>query len=123
VAEFRENSSQIVTRISAEGGRAIPMTFPPIVDQWHAWGNHQFYKDKNGLDRFLDLYRETTRQLAHARACPLVDIDSVLRKDMAQLGPESCILPDGVHLAAHGNECVARAVQSILLPEIEKHVL
>jgi lysophospholipase L1-like esterase len=74
------------------------------------------------LDKFLDLYRDATRQLAQARACPLVDIDGILRKEIARQGPESCILPDGVHLTARGNELVAQAVRRILLPEMEKHL-
>jgi lysophospholipase L1-like esterase len=123
LAEFRENMGRIITRVSEEaGGRAIPMTFPPIIDRWHVRGRHPFYSQTGGLDRYVELYREATRQLARARKCPLVDIDSALRNEMAQRGPESCILPDGVHLTTHGNECVALAVLHVLSPEIEKHL-
>ena len=119
--EFEENLDRIIQRVSDEaGGLAIPMTFPPIVDAWHASRHQPFYNAHGGMDRYQDLYREATRRVAHAHGLPLVDLDRMLRKEMGERGPASCILPDGVHLTVHGNACVARAVRDVLSPEIEK---
>ena len=45
-----------------------------------------------------------------------------IKTEIAQQGPESCILPDGVHLTARSNECVVLAVLQVLSPEIENHL-
>ncbi len=123
VAEFRQNLDLIMTRIAVEcGAVAIPMTFPPIIDSWTPHSHTPFYVQQGGPDKSQNLYREATRQLAIDHACSLVDIDSTLRKDIEQQGPGSCILPDGVHLTAHGNKLVATAVLIVLLPAIEKYL-
>jgi lysophospholipase L1-like esterase len=123
VEEFRRNMGRIMHLVAgAGGGRAIPMTFPPVIDRWHAWSDNPYYTQKGGLDKCQELYREATRQMARERGCPLVEVDGALRKEMAQRGTESCILPDGVHLTARGNECVALAVVDVLSPEVEKHL-
>jgi lysophospholipase L1-like esterase len=123
VPEFRKNLDLIMTRVAREcGAIAIPMTFPPIIDLWTPHSHTPFYVQQGGPDKSQNLYREATRQLALDRACLLVDIDSTLRKDIEQQGPGSCILPDGVHLTAHGNELVAAAVLNVLLPAIEKYL-
>ena len=120
VAEFRQNLELILTRVAEEcGAIAIPMTFPPIIDSCTPHSQTPFYVQQGGPDKSQNLYREATRQLALARTCPLVDIDSTLRQDIEQQGTGSCILPDGVHLTAHGNELVAAAVLNVLLPLIE----
>ncbi|MEI8314172.1 MAG: GDSL-type esterase/lipase family protein [Verrucomicrobiota bacterium] len=117
--EFIKNQNLIIARVAKEaGGRAIPLIFPPIIDRWHVYYNHPFTKQHGGQDRYQERYREATRQMARENNCPLIDIDGALRKEMAQHGPESCILPDGVHLTAHGNECVALAVLQALAPEV-----
>jgi lysophospholipase L1-like esterase len=123
VAEFIQNLNRIIARVSEEtGGLSIPMTFPPVIDRWHVYHDHPFFRQNGGQDGYQERYREATRQVAREHNLPLVDLDGALRKEIARQGPEPCILPDGVHLTAHGNERVSLAVLRVLAPEIEKRV-
>lgn len=123
VDEFIKNLSLIIARISTEaGGCPIPLIFPPIIDRWHCDYNHPVAQQNGGQDRHQEQYRAATRQVARDHRLPLADIDGALRTEIAQQGPESCILPDGVHLTARSNECVVLAVLQVLSPEIENHL-
>jgi lysophospholipase L1-like esterase len=117
LGEYRANLEAIRRRLTSEGRtRVVLVTFPPLVDAWHAWGNHEFYRPHGGLDRFVERYRTVTRTFARDYACPLADIDAVLRQAMARDGNGHHILPDGVHLTAAGNAVVAAEVLRALTP-------
>ena len=123
VEEFAKNLDTFRAEVGKRfGGTTILLTFPPIVDQWHAWREHEFFLSNGGLDACQESYREAPRKLAATRGMVLCDIDAALRKEMAARGPGECILPDGVHLTARGNECVAETVLKALTPEIEKYL-
>lgn len=119
--EFTENVNRIINRVVDEaGGIAIPMTFPPVIDAWHSHYEHPFYEEYGGQDACQEGYRAAVRTIAHQRGVPMIDIDRALRARMSADGPESCILPDGVHLTAEGNACVAQAVAKVLKAVIEE---
>ena len=117
--EFTANLDRIKTAVEAKGqGRLILLTFPPIVDQWHAKYQDEFYKRNGGQDVYQGNYRQLTRQFASAHGVPLAEIDLALRKEMSAHGPERYILKDGVHLTAQGNRVVAGVVLEVLSAEI-----
>jgi len=119
--EFVANFDLIKTKISAAcGGRLIVLPFTPIIDRWHSFHEMEFYQQQGGMDAFGERYRKVTRDFAHSQGLPLADIDLALRREMAVTGPESCILPDGVHLTATGNRILAETVCAVLTREIEK---
>ena len=118
--KFVANFDLIKTKVEACGGRMIVLTFTPVVDQWHQFRDKEFFKLKGGLDVFGERYRKVTREFAISRGLPLADIDQALRREMAAHGPESCILPDGVHLTVQGNRIVAETIFNVLALEIEK---
>ena len=100
---------------------AIPMTFPPIIDEWHIHYEHPFFRPYGGQDACQEQYRAATRTIAQERGLPLIDIDRVLRRRISEEDPGVCILPDGVHLTSYGNELVAGAAVEVLSSEIEKN--
>jgi len=104
------------------GGCVVLLTFPPIIDHWHSWYENEFYQQNGGQDAYQENYREATRRLSSEHGMPLADIDRALRTEMSVRGPGECILPDGVHLTARGNQCVAETVLAVLSPEIAKLV-
>jgi lysophospholipase L1-like esterase len=123
VDEFIRNLDLIREGVEKRySGTVILLTFPPIIDQWHSWRDHEFYKRIGGLDVWQENYRKATRKLALARRMPLCDIDRALRERIAVHGPGDCILPDGVHLTIRGNQCVAETVLKTLAPAIEKYL-
>ena len=123
IEEFTRNLIRIKEGVRQTcSGTTILLTFPPIIDEWHAWRGHESYLRNGGVDRVQERYRRATRKLATARGSPLCDIDKALRKEMKAYGPERCILPDGVHLTAKGNQCVAEAVLKTLSPKIRKYL-
>jgi len=112
--EYSENLEKI--RLAAEevGAAVALLTFPPIIDEWHGWGDHEMYRDAGGCDRYLERYRELTRAFASDRGLLLIDIDRALRDACARDESGNYILPDGVHLTEKGNEVVAGAVYRAL---------
>lgn len=117
--EFAANLEGMAARtMEGDRGRVWLLTFPPIINAWHACRDHAFFKPHGGQDAYQDRYRQRTRQLAHARGLPLVDIDQALRAEMAVHGPEPYILSDGVHLTAAGNRVVADAVRPFMVDAI-----
>jgi len=121
IDEFIRNLELIREGIAkCHQGITILLTFPPVIDQWHAYRDHEFYRKNGGQDACQELYRAATRNFALEHGMPLADIDLALRKEMAIRGPGDCILPDGVHLTQKGNQCVAETVMMTLAPEVEK---
>lgn len=119
--EYTANFERIRTAVEAGGkGRLILLTFPPVVDQWHAKRDDEFYKRNGGQDACQEHYRKLIRQFAHTHGLSLADIDLALRKEMAAHGPGECVLKDGVHLTARGNQIVAGVVWEVLFAEIER---
>ena len=119
-AEFTANLEQIKNRVAQRNnGRVIPLTFTPVVDGWHKFSEHEFYRQKGGADVFQERYRQLTRQFAQTHGLPLADIDKALREEMARHGPGECIRPDGVHLTARGNQLVADCVFAVMSAELE----
>jgi len=119
--EYVANFDLINTKIAAAGGgRLIVLPFTPIIDRWHSFYEMEFYLQQGGIDAFGDQYRKGTRDFARSRGLPLADVDLALRREMAVTGPESCILPDGVHLTAMGNRILAETICAVLTREIEK---
>ena len=96
------------------GAGVVLLTFPPVINAWHAWGAHPFYEPWGGPDGCVEIYREITRAFASRHGLPLADLDGALRRVCDAQGAGSVILPDGVHLTEFGNKVVAEAVSGIL---------
>ncbi len=119
--EFEDNLNLIIDKVAqASQGQTIPMTFPPMIDAWHANYENPAFTENGGVDAVQETYRQITRKIAQTCNCPLIDLDLAIRKKMDQQGPEACILPDGVHLTTLGNTIAAKVVLQTLLPQIEK---
>jgi lysophospholipase L1-like esterase len=101
--------------VTAGGGAVILITFPPIINEWHAFGRDPYFVARGGLDRDVDHYRERTRLVAQRLDVPLFDLDQLLRAKMKEKGPKSCIAPDGVHLTPEGHALVSEAMQAFLV--------
>jgi lysophospholipase L1-like esterase len=113
--EFAANLTRIERLIMEKTmARVMLLTFPPVVDAWHASGKLAFHTSRGGLDAHVDRYRCLTREHAGRRGLPLADIDAALRRLMRRDGPEKYIRPDGVHLTEEGNAAVAEEVLAVL---------
>jgi lysophospholipase L1-like esterase len=115
LAEYETNLETIRSKTGSGGrSRMAVLTFPPVINDWHAWGHDEAYSDYGGVDGFIEQYRHVTREFARARALPLADIDRALRDAMQRDGVGRYIRPDGVHLTADGNGVVSGSVLQIL---------
>ncbi|MCG3149649.1 MAG: Acetylxylan esterase [Verrucomicrobiae bacterium] len=122
-AEFIANLNQIRIQVTQRcNGRVIPLTFPPLVDEWNQFRDHEFIRQNGGPDASMEKYRQLTRQFAREHALPLADVDNAVRAEMTLAGPAAVILPDGVHLTARGNQVVADCVGAVLSGELEKYL-
>ena len=109
--EYAENLEKIRKSVVEETGATVALlTFPPIIDEWHGWGDHEMYQEAGGCDRYIEQYRQLTRDFAERNGLLLIDIDKALRDACAADGNGEYILPDGVHLTEKGNEVVADTV-------------
>lgn len=113
--EYVANLEAIRRRI-ADGtqARMALLTFPPVINAWHAWGNHPFHQPYGGIDEHVEVYRALTRNYAANHALPCIDIDRALRDACRRDGNGEYIKPDGVHLTAAGNQVVADTVVAAL---------
>lgn len=116
LAEFRANLETLCRRARGAGAEPVLLTFTPIIDARHCFTADPQFDEKGGPDAYIEDYREATRELASRLGCALADIDRALRRAMQTEGSDACILPDGIHLTAHGNAVVADEV----LPVIER---
>jgi lysophospholipase L1-like esterase len=112
--EFEANLRSMQEQITASNGaRIILLTFPPVIDDWHAWKGHEFYAP-DGADAYVEKYRQVTRDYASAHGIALVDIDKALRQAVANGSVGQYILSDGIHLTEEGHAVVAEAALGVL---------
>lgn len=112
--EFRANLATIVERAGKVGCRRFAIvTFPPVVDRDHTWGNHSHFKKQGGLDATVEKYRQASREFAAERGFPVAAIDKTLRADLP-----AYVMKDGVHLTAAGNRVVAETVLPVAVKMI-----
>ena len=114
VDDFAKNLLEINKQVMAKGGKIVLVTFPPIVNEWHACKNDPYYAKWGGLDQCIEQYRKKTREVAKSLGCPLFDLDLFLRKQIEKNGRAGCISKDGVHLTAEANRLIAGAVLDFL---------
>ncbi len=114
LAEFESHLETMAKKVRAGGGACCFLTFPPVVDDWHAIGHDAFYEECGGLDACVEGYRGRTREIAGRLGAPLFDLDRVLRRHMAADGAGIYILPDGVHLTEQGNRVFAEELLAFL---------
>ncbi len=114
--EFRSNLEKIRSAIQKDSSAQVVMlTFPPVVDEWHAWRSNSFFVAHGGADKYVEGYREATRNFAECHGFLLCDIDRALRSEIKRTETKDVILPDGVHLTERGNSIVAHAIAQRLL--------
>ncbi|OGV78140.1 MAG: hypothetical protein A3K19_15620 [Lentisphaerae bacterium RIFOXYB12_FULL_65_16] len=119
--EYDANLAAIRDRLlSLSRPRLILLTFPPVIDAWHAWREHPAFAATGGLDAAVEPYRQRTRAFALRHGLPLADIDLALRDSIRRDGPGHGILPDGVHLTAAGNAVVADTVLPFVLDALDR---
>ncbi len=114
--EFRSNLEKIRTAVQKDSSAQVVMlTFPPVIDEWHAWRSNSFFTAHGGADKYVEAYREVTREFAARHGLVLCDIDRDLRAEIKRTDTTDVILPDGVHLTEKGNSFVAHAIAQRLL--------
>lgn len=118
-SEFTSNLGTIYARTQQIDARMLLLTFPPIVNEWHQYGDKSKYRSTQGLDQYVEQYRELTRSFARDHGLILVDLDKILRSACDSESTSRIILPDGVHLTTESNHIVANAVASELIPLIQ----
>lgn len=117
--EFGENLDAVLSGVKAgTSAQVLLLTFPPIIDDWHAWGHDPFYEEWGGADGCVEEYRKITRRFAGENGLPLADIDRALRAVEAREGQGTCTLTDGVHLTTRGNAVAAEEVFRVLKGEV-----
>ncbi len=117
--EFKENLRKIHALVSEVGGQAVFVTFPPLLDKQHPNGNRPYFAPYGGLDGFIEVYRQATRQLALELKRPLFDLDLFVRAQAKTHGFADLIAPDGVHLTVKCNELVATALTPLVMEWLE----
>lgn len=88
--------------------RVVMLTFPPIIDDWHAYGHHPAFAG-TGLDGMMQSQRQIVRAYAQAQEWPLLDFYSLMWEHRHDL-----LLPDGVHLNAAGHAFFAENISACI---------
>ena len=114
VDQFKGNLLSMIGTIRRYGGLVVLMTFPPIINSWHAWNTQPYYERWGGVDQCVERYRQCARNLAASQKIPLFDLDHFLRRQIAEQGQAALIKPDGVHLTTEAHRLIAGAVRDFL---------
>lgn len=114
VDEFGRNLLTIARQVRNTGGEIVLLTFPPIINDWHATHADPYYAPWGGLDPCVEAYRQRTRETAQRLGCPLFDLAVFLGERIAGGDTERFIQRDGVHLTPEANRLVAAAVVDFL---------
>jgi lysophospholipase L1-like esterase len=77
----------------------------PVIDEWHH-ANKPFDRREDDVQR----YNAIARRVMAEHGIAVSDLHQVI----ADAGPESCLLPDGVHMNGKGNRLLAVAVAASL---------
>jgi len=113
--EFAANFDEMRRRFAAIGAVMIPMTFPPIIDEWHADNLLPFHQQYGGGDAHQELYRQQTRAFSAEHDLHLIETDLALRAARDADGAAKYFQPDGVHLTRDGNALFCETVLKNLL--------
>jgi len=109
--EYESNLDCMWKKIVNEAkAQMLLLTFPPVINEWHAYSKHQFYDKWGGFENCVEQYRQITMNFAMKHAIVLIDINKALRKKIMHNSASRYILPDGVHLTDNGNSVVAETV-------------
>ncbi|MBO5723884.1 MAG: hypothetical protein J6S58_03565 [Lentisphaeria bacterium] len=92
-----------------ENCRVIVITFPPIINEWHAWTPRI---PDGKLDQALDSQREIVRQFARGNNYPLLDLYALVYPHRYEL-----LLKDGVHLNPDGQVFFAEEMYKLMKQE------
>ncbi|MDB6168502.1 MAG: multifunctional acyl-CoA thioesterase I/protease I/lysophospholipase [Verrucomicrobia bacterium] len=114
VEQFELNLLTICRLVKERGGKPVLVTFPPVINAWHAFHGDSYYARWGGLDQCVEEYRQRTRAVARRMGYPLFDLDLLLRKKITATGPERWILRDGVHLTPQAHQFVAQEFMAFL---------
>ena len=112
--EYRSNLKAIHEKLADIDAEMILLTFTPVINNWCSDGKHEKYAHSGGLDEFIELYRDATREFVKEQGLKLIDVDLALRKACDKLSQEEIILKDGCHLTAKANEIIAETVYDYL---------
>lgn len=121
-AEYGRNLATMRRRLQAVGSAVAWVTFPPVIDAWHAWSapGNTAARDKflpaGGSDYFLHQYRRQTRALAQRRGDVSIDLYAGIRQAIERGGCARFIVPDGVHFTDAGSREAAVIVGQALMP-------
>ena len=124
--EFTRNLGTIRRRLQAVGSAAAWVTFPPVIDAWHAWsvpGNtaaREKFLPAGGSDYFLHQYRRRTRAMAERHGDLFIDLYGGIRQAIERGDCARFILPDGVHFTAAGSRAAAGVVFQALVPYLSQ---
>ena len=114
VDAFERNLLATAEKVRASGGDVVLVTFPPVINEWHSTRSDSYYKKWGGIDQCVEQYRQRTREVAKRLGCPLLDLDALLRKRMAEKDRELYFNRDGVHLTPEANKQIASEVVKFL---------
>ena len=104
--EFRDHLETFRARLPI-GCRVVAVTFPPIKDEWHAYGRHANFPQ--GLDAAMEPQREILRAFARQNGWAILDLYKLLKPTV-----DSVLLKDGVHLNPAGQRAFADAAEKAL---------
>ena len=106
-AEFQRHLEDFKARLP-KGCHVVMITFPPIIDEIHAWRNAPAFKGKS-IDKSLDSQRELVRKFAAENGYPLLDLYKLIYDRRHEY-----IFPDGVHLNPKGQRVLAEALCKLI---------
>jgi isoamyl acetate esterase len=117
--EFRQNMRYIHEKVASVGGQVAFVTFPPVLDKQHGYGANPYFAPYGGMDAYVEIYRQATRQLALELKRPVFDLDLFIRTQAKTHGFDKLIAPDGIHLTIQCNTMVATALTPVVILWLE----
>ena len=118
--EYTRNLDAIRRLLHRAGSAAAWVTFPPVIDAWHAWSDpantaaRQKFDAAGGLDACLHEYRRRTREFASRHGDLCIDLYAGMRQAIEEGGAGRYVARDGVHFTVDGSRRAAEVVTAAL---------
>ncbi len=118
--EYVRNLGAIRRLLQRAGSATAWVTFPPVIDVWHAWSDpantpaREKFLAAGGLDAYLREYRRRTRDFAGRHGDLCIDLYAGMRQAIEAGGAGRYVARDGVHFTVAGSRRAAEVFAAAL---------
>jgi len=107
---YKENLIEIIQKLQNEANaKLVWATSTPVIDE-----RHNAVKEFHRHELDVEAYNEVATAIMKEAGIVIDDLFNIIMSDDIEI----CLMPDGVHMAEHGNKLLTETVSKCVLIEI-----